>query len=257
MFDARRLLDAVVGGAAKPPAREASGEAQGQSPVSSVLDALLGGTKGGQGDDYVQKAKEFINRHPGLAEAALMSVAGILLGGRKPGGIAAGAARLGGLALIGTLAYKAYQNYQAGKPLLDVGQAGVKAHPSHAAFDPASLAEDDALLFARAMIAAVAADGRIDNRERERIVQALSRAGIDPEVSHWVQDELESPATVDDLGDAAKTPEKAAQIYAAARLAVDPDTRQEREFLRELAEALDLDPQLVKQIDDGAVSVRV
>jgi uncharacterized membrane protein YebE (DUF533 family) len=107
------------------------------------------------------------------------------------------------------------------------------------------------------MIAAVSSDGRVDQKERERISKILSEAGIDPEMSHWVRDELESPATVDELADAAKTPETAAQLYAAARLAIDLDTIQEREFLRELAEALDLDPQLVSQIDDGAASLRV
>jgi uncharacterized membrane protein YebE (DUF533 family) len=53
-----------------------------------------------------------------------------------------------------------------------------------------------------------------------------------------------------------QTPEKAAQVYAAARLAIDPDTLQEREFLRQLAESLDLDPALARQIDEAAAQVR-
>ncbi|MGZ8299339.1 MAG: DUF533 domain-containing protein, partial [Rhodoplanes sp.] len=48
-----------------------------------------------------------------------------------------------------------------------------------------------------------------------------------------------------------------AQVYAAARLAIEPDTPQEREFLHSLAEALKLDPALKREIDEGASGVKV
>lgn len=177
---------------------------------------------------------------------------------RMTGGVAAGAAGLGGLALIGTLAYKAYQNYDTGKSLLDMGQdgattqAGGPTSPAPGAFDPAAASDDDALLFARAMVAAVSADGRVDSNERARIMQGASQAGIDPVATRWLEDELASPASIDDIADPVQTREKAAQVYAAARLAINPDTIQEREFLRQLAESLDLDPGLTRRIDESA-----
>jgi uncharacterized membrane protein YebE (DUF533 family) len=61
---------------------------------------------------------------------------------------------------------------------------------------------------------------------------------------------MASPADVEELAANVNDPEKAAQVYAAARIAIDPDTIQEREFLHQLAEALDLDPALRTQIDD-------
>jgi uncharacterized membrane protein YebE (DUF533 family) len=136
-----------------------------------------------------------------------------------------------------------------------VAQGG-EGTPAQAAFDLTAVTDDDALLFARAMVAAATADGPLDARERARIVQALSQAGIDPQSTRWLEDELASPAGVEDIADRVQTPEKAAQVYAAARLAIDPDTRQEREFLRQLAESLDIDPDLARQIDDAAASVR-
>ena len=102
------------------------------------------------------------------------------------------------------------------------------------------------------MVAAAAADGRMDEAERARITAALLQAGIDAEASRWLERELADPATVDELAEPVETPEKAAQVYAAARVAIDPDTMQEREFLRQLAEALDLDPQLMAHIDAAA-----
>ena len=150
MFDARRLLDALVGAVA----RSGSGGGQGGSALEQILAQLgprgqqaghqagaafnqaTGGVRdaagrlneatgfgakmdqvtrdatGGQSPaDLAGKAKDFMNRNPGLAEAALLGVAGILFGSRKSRGVAVDAAKLGGLALIGGLAYTAYQNY--------------------------------------------------------------------------------------------------------------------------------------------------
>jgi uncharacterized membrane protein YebE (DUF533 family) len=258
MFDARHLLDALVGATAKRLTGGADhGGVQGQSPLLNVLDQLFPPGRGGPADAYVQKAREFVNRNPGLAEAALTGIAGVLMRSSRSAGIATAAARLGGLALIGALAYKAYQNYQGSRPLLDIGQGSDKAaRPAHAAFDLDAATDDDALLFARAMVAAATADGPLDANERARIVETLAQAGIDPQATRWLEDELSSPAGVEDIADRVQTPEKAAQVYAAARLAIDPDTRQEREFLRQLAESLDLDPALTRQIDDAAGSIR-
>jgi uncharacterized membrane protein YebE (DUF533 family) len=196
-----------------------------------------------------------------------MSVAGLLLGTRQGRGLARSIAGLGGLAVVTGLAYKAFQNYQAGKPLLGGSQdAAGPATPTApastaslrrpAAFDPAAASEDDALLFVRAMVAAASADGRVDEAERTRLVSGLAQAGLDPEARGWLERELASPASVDELADPIQTPEKAAQVYAAARVAIDPDTMQEREFLRQLAESLDLDPQLKAHIDEAASGVK-
>ena len=47
-------------------------------------------------------------------------------------------------------------------------------------------------------------------------------------------------------------PEIADQVYAAARISIEPDTIQEREFLHQIADALDLDPEVRAQIDETA-----
>lgn len=247
-------------------ANQATGGA-GQKVDQALGRAAQQVTGGQSGQQIADKAKNFMQRNPGLAEAALMSVAGLLLGTRRGRGLAGGVAGLGGLAVVSGLAYKAFQNYQAGKPLLDVtppgatGAAGATtpaaALPSPAGFDPASANDDDALLFVRAMVAAATADGQVDENERRRITSALSQAGIDAETTRWLEREFAQPATVDELADPIQTPERAAQVYAAARVAIDPDTMQEREFLRQLAEALDINPQLRTHIDTAASGVKV
>jgi uncharacterized membrane protein YebE (DUF533 family) len=54
---------------------------------------------------------------------------------------------------------------------------------------------------------------------------------------------------VDELAAAVSSPEQAARIYAAARLAIEPDTLQERQFLKMLAEALDMPAEAVARLD--------
>jgi uncharacterized membrane protein YebE (DUF533 family) len=102
------------------------------------------------------------------------------------------------------------------------------------------------------MVAAASADGHIDETERSRIIKGLTEAGIDPDATRWLDTEMASPADVEELAAGVTDPEKAAQVYAAACIAIDPDTIQEREFLHQLAEALDLDPAVRTQIDDTA-----
>jgi uncharacterized membrane protein YebE (DUF533 family) len=287
MFDAKRLLDALVGAASKggqPAGQQGSGQPAPGQGGSSVLppqiDQTVRQVTGQSPDQLLQKAKDLLAQNPGLAQAGLIGLAGLFLGKRKSGrGVSGSLAKLGGLAVIGTLAYKAYQNRQAGKPLLDMGGAAgqpgatpgqgavqsdiretfhsLEPPPQDSKFHPVSQTEDDALLYLRAMVAAASADGQIDAHERSRITKGLTEAGIDPEATRWLERELASPADVEELAATVTSPEKAAQVYAAARIAIDPDTMQEREFLRNLAASLDLDQSMVAQIDETAEAMKV
>jgi uncharacterized membrane protein YebE (DUF533 family) len=314
MFDARKLLDALVGAATQlgQPAGQTPGQQpqaqspgqpqpQGQgasAPIAEQVDRTLRQVTGQGTGELVQKAKDVMAQNPALAPAVMVGLAGLFSSKRRSsGGGMGGLAKLGGLALIGTLAYKAFQNRQGGKPLLDLGglagslgqlggTAGGQAPnpapavsgvtpgagpsqadvaktleslgvPQGSGFHPVSQTEDDALLYLRAMVAAAASDGHIDEAERSRIVKGLTESGVDAEATRWLEREMASPADVEELAATVSTPQKAAQVYAAARIAIDPDTIQEREFLRRLAESLDLDQALKGQIDDTAGAVKV
>ena len=52
------------------------------------------------------------------------------------------------------------------------------------------------------MIAAAAADGRIDANEQQQIIGGLQQAGIGAEAQAFLQQEIENPASVDDLAGA-------------------------------------------------------
>ncbi len=61
------------------------------------------------------KLKELIAQHQMGAAATAGGLGAVVLGTKTGRSAAMGAAKLGALALIGGLAYKAYQNYSAGQ----------------------------------------------------------------------------------------------------------------------------------------------
>ena len=88
----------------------------------------------------------------------------------------------------------------------------------------------------RAMIAAAAADGRVDAAEQKKILSGFGKGDLDADARQFFARELEKPATVDELAEACSSPEEGVKVYTAARLAVDVDSDEEHEFLAALAE---------------------
>lgn len=113
--------------------------------------------------------------------------------------------------------------------------------PPPVAFNPAQLppAQADAVLLVQAMIAAAAADGRVDANERERVLARAEAAGVDAETRAFLEAELAVPKTADAIG-AMTRPGLTRDAYAAAALAIDLDTEAERRFLNTLGNALGL-----------------
>lgn len=168
----------------------------------------------------------------------------------RQGSTIAATAALGGVALIVGLALRALpRRGSAAQP---------SAAPSHDAsppaaprtpFDHTEVSEDEARTMLRAMVAATLADGLMDAAERERLYGALAAAKISGAGRAWLDKELLEPADVDELAAGVSGPEQAARIYAAARLAIEPDTLQERQFLKMLAEALDLPGEATERLE--------
>ena len=231
-------------------------DAANQSGLSQKATEMLGQATGGKTpDDLIAQARDMLSGNQ-AASAAVLGTLGALVFGTSTGrGVAASAAKLGGLALIGGLTYKAYQNYSAGKPILASDKAVLPA-PEGSGFEASVASNETAILFIRAMIAAAAADGAIDEAERKAIVGGLTEAGFDPAANTWLENEMANPASVDDLVDGATSAELQAQVYTAARLAINPDKRSEKDFLAGLAGALGLDAELVANIDAAAVNAK-
>jgi uncharacterized membrane protein YebE (DUF533 family) len=231
-------------------------DAANNSGMAQKASEVLGQVSGGRSaDDLLAQAKDMIGGNQMAAGAAMGALGGLLFGTSTGRGLATSAAKLGGLALIGGLAYKAFQNYSAGKPLVAMEKVA-RAAPVGSGFEPDIATNETAILFIRSMIAAAACDGHIDDTERAAIIGGLKEAGFDPEANTWLESEMANPANMDDLVTGATSPELAAQIYTAARLAINPDTRTEKDYLAGLAGELGLDAQLVANIDSAAAHAK-
>ncbi|KFC65370.1 putative membrane protein [Devosia sp. LC5] len=177
--------------------------------------------------------------------------AGMLLSGGGLGKLAGNAVKIGAVAAVGGLAYKAWQNYQQNQP-----GAAPAQQPSQDAFIPApadqNAQEELGKSLVRAMIAAAKADGRIDAEEKEAIFTKLEGMSLSAEEKAWVFDELSSPLDINAVAARADTPEHATEIYAASLIAITADTAAERAYLDALASKLKLAPALVAEIHKAA-----
>lgn len=219
--------------------RGAGGAAGGG--LSDIL-AQIQGRIGQAGGGATGRMGEMMGDKPSFAKgAAAGGLMGALLGGR-------GTAKAAGAAVIGTLAWKAYQNWMAQK------QAEQDSPPAQAAlqqeqFVPTgAAAEQLSDKLARAMVAAAKADGKVTSLERRRIVEALTERGLGAGAREMIEQELDSPLDVARIASMAATEEEAVQIYTASLLAVDPEEEAEAAYLAELASRLGLPPDLVEQL---------
>ena len=72
----------------------------------------------------------------------------------------------------------------------------------------------------------------------------------------FLQKELENPPTVEDLVRACDTPKAALAVYTAARIAIEPDSEAEQQFLQQLRDGLRIDPKLAAQVDAQASGLK-
>jgi len=98
------------------------------------------------------------------------------------------------------------------------------------------------------MINAAKADGRIDEKEMERLVGKLREDGITDEEQRFVMEEMRKPVDTDALVRAVPNEQVAAQIYTASLMAINVDTDAERRYMQELASKLGLNRQVVSYL---------
>lgn len=229
MIDAKRLLEQVLGSAQAGTV---------QNTAQGFIDRL----------DSTKGSQAFAG---GAVAGGLL---GLLLGGgrrRRRGGLLG----YGGAAALGALALQAYQNYQRQQAY------GPQQPPQRAPLDsatdsaelphlrPGADGRPFELALVRAMVGAAKADGHVDAAEQRRLFAEVERLDLDAEAKAYVFDLLTHDADADGLARAAATPEQGAELYLAARLAIDIDEPAERAFLDALAARLKLPAELRATLD--------
>ena len=223
-MDAKALLDQLLqsGREWMEKGRELAEEKLDIPPEGEKREAMLDGMKKGA-----------------LAAGALA----LLLGTRGGRAVTGTALRLGSVAALGGLAWKAYQEWvreggqsdaAPGKPLDQLeGEA----------------ADRRARQIIRAMIAAAKADGHIDEEEKKRIDEQLAQMNLVEGAGDFIAKELDKPLNIHDVVEGVDDPEAAVESYLASRMVIDVDNIPERIYLKSLARELKLSEELTERLD--------
>ena len=211
---------------------ELLGSLLGNNPTSSsvgnnILNELVKSLAGGAGDPA---------RSP--------------LGQRDPltaGRPAAGGANI--TALLGNLAVAALQQFAQSRPASSGGQSPLAAIAGslglgQPAAAPTPQADRQALALIRAMINSAKADGQIDPQEQQNILSRLT--GVGPQELEFIRQEMTKPLNMDFLADV--NPAMATDVYMVSLMAVNLDTKEEINYMHQLAQSLGLNAQTVNAI---------
>ena len=185
-------------------------------------------------------------------------------------------AKIGGLALVGTLAYQAWQKHKEGQGQLPPDQrtAGIggtiggvlsnmpgvgdfmqgNAQGGRGGFATGPMPDapqqqnqlGSAVLVA--MIAAAKADGEVDRTESQKIMGQMEQAGLTSEEKSFLLGEMARPLNIEDVAKLASSPEVAAQLYTASAIVIDQVNERERNYLAMLAQRLTLPQGFVQQL---------
>lgn len=210
MFDARKFLESMLDEGqklAKQGGRMAAGKlGVGQGEQSAAVKGAVGG-------------------------AAAMAALGLLLGTKTGRGML----KLGTLAALGTVAYKAWQNHSS----------GARAEDAIAAL-PADRAQARATVLLQAMIMAARADGHVDDNERALIEERLATMGEGAQA--FLTTELMRPIDPKFIASLADGPQAAREILAISLATCGGDDPAERAYLDDLAVALGISSAEVAEI---------
>jgi uncharacterized membrane protein YebE (DUF533 family) len=222
--------------------------------VQSVLEQLLQ-----SGRSKYESAKQSGDLEKYATGAAAGGALALLLGSRRGRSLGGKVLKVGTVAALGTLAWRAYNEWQAkNQASAPASAAGApqsaEALPARFEALPAPQLELHSRAMLKAMIAAAKSDGHLDERERGVVEAELQRLDADPETRRWVEDELRRPLEPAEVAAASTSPQMASEIYLASVLVVDETTTMERAYLDALATQLQLAPGLKAELEAKAMA---
>jgi len=233
------LLEQLLRAGQGSMAQRGGGGASAQGGLGD-LGGLLGGLLGGGA-----------GAGAGGGGSGLGGLLGGLLGGGSPMGGApqsrsGGGTNYAALASLGMMAFQAYQAWQrsqASAPQEAPRTVDLLAGPE---------AEEHSHAILRALIAAAKADGRIDDAEKQMISTEIGRHTDDPQLQQWLDDEVAKPLDPNEVAQSATDPGMASEMYLASVMLVDDQQDAERNYLDELAAALQIEPELQLHLEQQA-----
>ncbi len=187
----------------------------------------------------------------GMQKGAIAAgVLALLLGTGAGRRVTGSALKIGSLAAIGGIGYKAYQNWMAERETADQAVKDVAEDAKLVNFDELDeeQANERSQVLLRAMIAAAKADGHINAKEITAIQEQITKLNLGDEVANILDDEIAKPLDVKEVAELAENQAMAAEIYLVSAVVTDKENTMEREYLDTLARTMELPDALVAQL---------
>lgn len=177
----------------------------------------------------------------GLKKGAIATAVIVGLLGTKGGRSLTGTAiKVGGLAALGTAAYKGYQNWR------DNDLDGVS--PIHQLEGEA--AESRSLLLIQAMVSAANADGKLDDDESVMLKREVLAMNLARDLFDDIAELIDQPLSAQELAAKVHDEGTASEVYMAAKILIDRDSSaDEIQYLADLVASLGLSDELVAELD--------
>jgi uncharacterized membrane protein YebE (DUF533 family) len=210
--------------------------------------------------------------HDMLNSSSAMGLAASLLGSKRK----KSKSKMGSMALVGGLAWKAYQTYTAKQAQDRAFNQGKYAYEGedlkstkHFDYAPENIDEtrfDDVIdetntagqmLLLRAMVAAAHADGHIDTTERMKIFEQVEKLDLSAQEKTSLFDEMKSPWSLEQIVEAVPCSEAASEVYAVSAMAIDLNCIEARVYLNKLAALLCIPSALQASIEETIESSRL
>lgn len=217
--------------------------------LQELLDQLLTTSKefAEQGKNYAENALDIPEsgeqrqlKLDGLKKGAIATAILVGLLGTKGGRSLTGKAiKIGGIAALGTAAYKGYKRWRSSADdinsihMLD----GEQAH-------------ERAFLLIAAMVSAANADGRLDDDESAILKREILGMKLPKKLFGEVSEIVDQPLSASQLSDRVVNDAIASEVYIATRMFIDDDSSEiELSYLHDLVAGLGLDDELVSALD--------
>lgn len=218
----------------------------------NLLETLLSASKeiAKKGIDYAEDALsipesgvERENKLDGLKKGAIASAVLFGLLGTKGGrSITSKAIKVGGIAALGTAAYKGYQYWRDNRAGQTVDQlSGLDA-------------QDRALLLITAMVSAANADGKLDDSESALLKREILDMNLPKALFEQVAQIIDQPLSIDELSQRVNNDAQASEVYLAACIFIDDQASEtEMAYLNDLIDALGLSAELIAALNASVI----
>ena len=230
--------------------------------LSSLLNDLAGQSNGGL--NTIKK-----NIPGGLASGAVAGgLVALMLGNKSVRKTATTAAKYGGAAVLGGLAFNAYKNWQQSNAVANPKAVGAEhfsnVQPNLANYEKEALEHANGthisnkfqLALVKAMVASARADGNIDADEQAKISQAIDVLNLDTAVKAELLEVFIQPLSINDIVGDLETMEQKAEAYLASCLVIELDHQAEYVHLSNLSKALELPSGLESQLRAQALEAK-